>query len=78
MTKQIHYALPDPFYNIDLTPIGFEGFHNVAKEGKLDIAIDTHGTLRQPGVAITCCNDGLRPVFFKLEALDEEVPSPFK
>ena len=34
--------------------------------------------VRQPGVAITCCNDGLRPVFFKLEALDEEVPSPFK
>lgn len=34
--------------------------------------------VRQPGVAITCCNDGLRPVFFKLEALDEEVESPFK
>ena len=33
--------------------------------------------VRQPGVAITCCNDGLRPVFFKLEAMDEEVPSPF-
>ena len=24
--------------------------------------------IRQPGVAIACCNDGLRPVFFKLEA----------
>lgn len=33
--------------------------------------------VRQPGVAITCCNDGLRPVFFKLEATDEEVASPF-
>ncbi len=33
--------------------------------------------VRQPGVAITCCNDGLRPVFFKLESTDEEVPSPF-
>ena len=33
--------------------------------------------VRQPGVAITCCNDGLRPVFFKLEATDEEVKSPF-
>ena len=26
--------------------------------------------IRQPGVAIACCNDGLRPVFFKLEATD--------
>lgn len=33
--------------------------------------------VRQPGVAITCCNDGLRPVFFKLEVTDEEVKSPF-
>ena len=23
-----------------------------------------------------CCNDGLRPVFFKLEATDEEVGAP--
>ena len=29
--------------------------------------------VRQPGVAISCCNDGLRPVFFKIEATDEEV-----
>ena len=34
--------------------------------------------VRLPGVAITCCNDGLRPVFFKLEATDEEVESPFR
>ncbi len=26
--------------------------------------------IRQPGVAICCCNDGLRPVVFKLEATD--------
>lgn len=32
---------------------------------------------RKPGVAITCCNDGFRPVFFKLETMDEEVISPF-
>ena len=48
VTKQIHYALPEPFEAVDRTPIGFEGFHNVAKEGVLDIAIDTHGTLRWP------------------------------
>lgn len=29
--------------------------------------------VREPGVAISCCNDGLRPVFFKIEATDEEV-----
>lgn len=34
--------------------------------------------VRKPGVAITCCNDGLRPVFFKLEVTDREVESPFK
>ena len=28
--------------------------------------------IRKPGVAIVCCNDGLRPVLFKLEATQEE------
>lgn len=34
--------------------------------------------IRKPGTAICCCNDGLRPVIFKLEATDEEAlpPSP--
>ena len=27
--------------------------------------------IRKPGVAIVSCNDGLRPVIFKLEATDE-------
>lgn len=27
--------------------------------------------IREPGVAICSCNDGLRPVIFKLEATDE-------
>ncbi len=32
--------------------------------------------IRKPSVAICSCNDGLRPVIFKLEATDEEaVPS---
>ena len=34
--------------------------------------------IRQPGVAIACCNDGLRPVFFKLEATDEEAEEELK
>lgn len=29
--------------------------------------------VRHDGIAIACRNDGLRPVFFKLEATDEEV-----
>lgn len=28
--------------------------------------------IRKPGVAICSCNDGLRPVIFKLEATDEK------
>lgn len=28
--------------------------------------------IRTPGVAICSCNDGLRPVIFKIEATDEE------
>ena len=28
--------------------------------------------IRQPGVAICSCNDGLRPVIFKLEATEKE------
>ena len=27
----------------------------------------------KPGHFVTCCTDGFRPVFFKLERLDEEV-----
>lgn len=33
--------------------------------------------MRKEGMAIACCNDGLRPVFFKLEATDEEICNPF-
>jgi len=28
--------------------------------------------IKEPGVAIVSCNDGLRPVIMKLEATDEE------
>ena len=33
--------------------------------------------VRHDRTAIACCNDGLRPVYFRLEATDEEVPNPF-
>lgn len=29
--------------------------------------------IRKPGVAICSCNDGIRPVIFKIESTDEEV-----
>ena len=28
--------------------------------------------IKEPGVAITCCNDGLRPVIFKIERTDDQ------
>ena len=28
--------------------------------------------IEQPGVTITCCNDGLRPVIFRIERIAEE------
>ncbi|MCH5156022.1 MAG: TIGR04076 family protein, partial [Clostridiales bacterium] len=31
--------------------------------------------IKEKGVAICCCNDGLRPVIFKLEATTEEAKS---
>jgi len=31
-----------------------------------------HDWIDKPGVAIVCCNDGLRPVIFKLESTDIE------
>ncbi len=33
--------------------------------------------IRKEGMAIACCNDGLRPVYFRLEATEEEVENPF-
>lgn len=32
--------------------------------------------MKKPGEVITCCNDGLRPVYFKLEATEDEA-GPF-
>lgn len=43
--------------------------HGVGDDGGLFYYGDW---IKQPGVAICSCNDGLRPVVFKLEATDEE------
>lgn len=34
-----------------------------------------HGWTADDRVMIACCNDGTRPVVFKLERIDEEVPA---
>ena len=34
--------------------------------------------IKKPGVAICSCNDGLRPVIFKIEATDEESAINYK
>ncbi|MGL4981377.1 MAG: TIGR04076 family protein [Treponemataceae bacterium] len=40
--------------------------------GSADSGLFYYGDwIRKPGVAICSCNDGLRPVIFKLEATDE-------
>lgn len=31
---------------------------------------------RTPHTAIACCNDGFRPVYFKIETTDEDIPNP--
>lgn len=43
--------------------------HGVGEKGELFYYGDW---IRKPGVAICSCNDGLRPVIFKIEAADEE------
>lgn len=51
VTKQIHYALSEPFVAVNATPIGHEAFHKAADGNRFDIALDTHGTLRWPETA---------------------------
>ena len=44
-----------------------------AEPGGADRELFYYGDwIRTPGVAICSCNDGLRPVIFKLEATDQE------
>lgn len=36
--------------------------------GAENTAFYYHDWIKEPGIAIVCCNDGLRPVIFKLES----------
>ena len=53
--------------------VGDEFYADYAKPDGADKGLFYYGDwIKEPGVAIVSCNDGLRPVIIKLEATDEE------
>lgn len=48
VSRQMHYALPEPFKVNDATPIGEEKYFVAHFADHYDIAVDTHGTLMWP------------------------------
>ena len=48
VSRQMHYALPEPFKATDTTAIGEEKYFIAHPSNKYDIAIDTHGSLMWP------------------------------
>ena len=48
VSRQMHYALPEPFKADDMTPIGEGKYQMAHSAGHYDIAIDTHGSLKWP------------------------------
>lgn len=65
------YACPDGFCDEAWKAIYqyvFALAHGMGKNGELFYYGDW---IRKPGVAICSCNDGLRPVIFKIERTDE-------
>lgn len=48
VSRQMHYALPEPFSADDATPIGEERYFMAHPADHYEIAVDTHGTLRWP------------------------------
>ncbi len=48
VSRQMHYALPQPFQAKDKTPIGRKEFHIAHTADRYDIAVDTHGSLTWP------------------------------
>jgi uncharacterized repeat protein (TIGR04076 family) len=65
------YAKPEGFCDEawkSIYQFAFALAHGVGSDGKLLYHSDW---IRTPGIAIGSCNDGIRPVIFKLEATDE-------
>lgn len=48
VSRQMHYALPEPFKASDPAPIGKEKWYKAHSANHYDIAIDTHGSLKWP------------------------------
>lgn len=48
VSRQMHYALPEPFKANDMAPIGEEKCYMAHSAGHYNIAIDTHGSLKWP------------------------------
>lgn len=48
VSRQMHYALAEPFKANNNTPIGEENYHISHPANHYDIAVDTHGSLKWP------------------------------
>lgn len=48
VSRQMHYALPEPFKAHDAAPLGEEKYHIAHPSDHYDIAVDTHGSLMWP------------------------------
>lgn len=48
VSRQMHYALSEPFKTHDAAPLGEEKYHIAHPTGHYDIAVDTHGSLMWP------------------------------
>lgn len=68
VSRQMHYALPEPFKAADTKPLGEEKYHIDHLADHYDIAVDTHGSLRWPESASA---DNL------LVITDEECPKEY-
>lgn len=48
VSRQMHYALPEPFKAKDITPVGEEKYFIAHPADHYDLAVDTHGSLMWP------------------------------
>ncbi|HAH70694.1 MAG TPA: 5-amino-6-(5-phosphoribosylamino)uracil reductase [Succinivibrionaceae bacterium] len=48
VSRQMHYALPEPFKTDDPAPVNCEKYFAAHASDHFEIAVDTHGTLRWP------------------------------
>lgn len=67
------YRMPEGFCNEAWKAFSHYVFALAHDSGRNGGLFFTGRWIRKPGVAICTCNDGLRPVFFKIEQTDEPV-----